>query len=113
MVRAKERDIRKRIGAGKWFRLLEENVSDSASFDNALELKLLEGKTVESAMLALVPPAFHTICFFHPMFRQRWKFVARRRPLGRACSHGVQRWRVGWCEARSQRFAADALYGYT
>jgi glutamate synthase (ferredoxin) len=57
-LRALERDTRKRIGAGKWFRLLEENVSDSASFDNALEIKLLEGKTVEAAMLALVPPAF-------------------------------------------------------
>jgi len=57
-LRARDREIRKRIGVGKWFRLLEENVSDSASFDNALELKLLEGKSVESAMLALVPPAF-------------------------------------------------------
>src|SRR5246127_1702349 len=57
-LRARERDIRKRIGVGKWFRLLEENVSDSASFDNALELKLLEGKSVEAAMLELVPTAF-------------------------------------------------------
>ena len=57
-LRALERDVRKRIGVGKWFHLLEDNVSDSASFDNALEIKLLEGKTVEAAMLALVPPAF-------------------------------------------------------
>jgi glutamate synthase (ferredoxin) len=57
-LRAREREIRKRIGVGKWFRLLEENVSDSASFDNALEIKLLEGKSVEASMLALVPPAF-------------------------------------------------------
>ena len=57
-LRARDREIRKRIGVGKWFRLLEEHVSDSASFDNALELKLLEGKSVEAAMLALVPPAF-------------------------------------------------------
>jgi len=57
-LRAKDREIRKRIGVGKWFRLLEDNVSDSASFDNALELKLLEGKSVEASMLALVPPAF-------------------------------------------------------
>src|SRR5262252_2331093 len=57
-LRAREREIRKRIGVGKWFRLLEENVSDSASFDNALELKLLEGKSVEAAMLELVPTAF-------------------------------------------------------
>ncbi len=58
-LRALERDVRKRIGVGKWFRLLEDNVSDSASFDNALEIKLLEGKSVEASMLALVPPAFH------------------------------------------------------
>ena len=57
-LRAHERNIRKRIGVGKWFRLLEENVSDSASFDNALELKLLEGKSVETAILELVPTAF-------------------------------------------------------
>jgi glutamate synthase (ferredoxin) len=58
-LRAKDREIRKRIGVGKWFSLLEENVSDSASFDNALELKLLEDKSVEAAMLELVPPAFN------------------------------------------------------
>ena len=58
-VRAREREIRKRIGVGKWFSLLEEQVSDSASFDNALELKLLEGKSVEASMLTLVPPAFN------------------------------------------------------
>jgi glutamate synthase domain-containing protein 2/glutamate synthase domain-containing protein 1/glutamate synthase domain-containing protein 3 len=57
-LRAKEREIRKRIGVGKWFKLLEERVSDSASFDNALELKLLQEKTVETAMLELVPPAY-------------------------------------------------------
>jgi glutamate synthase domain-containing protein 2/glutamate synthase domain-containing protein 1/glutamate synthase domain-containing protein 3 len=57
-LRARERAIRKNLGAGPWFRLLEENVSDSASFDNALEWKLLEEKTIESAMLSLVPPAF-------------------------------------------------------
>src|SRR5271156_4794847 len=28
-LRALERDVRKRIGAGKWFRLLEDNVTDS------------------------------------------------------------------------------------
>src|SRR6516162_1566907 len=57
-LRAREREVRKRIGVGEWFCILEEYVSDSASFDNALELKLLEGKSVETAMLALVPTAF-------------------------------------------------------
>ena len=72
-LRAREREVRKRIGVGKWFRLLEENVSDSASFDNALELKLLEGKSVEAAMLALVPPAFSQDPFISPTCARRWK----------------------------------------
>src|SRR5438477_4346118 len=57
-LRAKENKIRERLTVGPWFRLLEENVSDSASFDNGFETKLLEGFSAEEAMLALVPPAF-------------------------------------------------------
>jgi glutamate synthase domain-containing protein 2/glutamate synthase domain-containing protein 1/glutamate synthase domain-containing protein 3 len=57
-LRAKEREIRAKLTAGPWLRLLEENVSDSASFDNAFELKLLEGFSAEAAMLSMVPPAF-------------------------------------------------------
>ncbi|HLZ91592.1 MAG TPA: glutamate synthase large subunit [Candidatus Acidoferrum sp.] len=57
-LRAKEREIRAKLTAGPWLRLLEENVSDSASFDNAFELKLLEGFSSDAAMLSMVPPAF-------------------------------------------------------
>jgi glutamate synthase (ferredoxin) len=57
-LRAREREVRKKIGVGQWFHMLEEYVSDSASFDNALELKLLQGKSVETSMLELVPTAF-------------------------------------------------------
>jgi len=57
-MRAKERETRARLSAGPWLRLLEENVSDSASFDNAFELKLLEGFSADAAMLSMVPPAF-------------------------------------------------------
>jgi glutamate synthase (ferredoxin) len=57
-VRAKERKFRESLAVGSWFRALEENVSDSASFDNGFELKLLEGFSPDEAMLAMVPPAF-------------------------------------------------------
>src|SRR6266567_1899070 len=57
-LRAKENQIREKLTVGSWFKVLEENVSDSASFDNGLEAKLLEGFSLEEAMLALVPPAF-------------------------------------------------------
>jgi glutamate synthase (ferredoxin) len=57
-LRAKQREQRATLRVGQWFRGLEPNVSDSASFDNAFELKLLEGLPAEEAMLSLVPPAF-------------------------------------------------------
>jgi glutamate synthase (ferredoxin) len=57
-LRAKQREQRAGLRVGQWFRALEANVSDSASFDNAFELKLLEGLSPDEAMIALVPPAF-------------------------------------------------------
>jgi glutamate synthase (ferredoxin) len=57
-LRAKERELRSRLTVGTWFQGLENNVSDSASFDNAFELKLLQGFSSEEAMLSMVPPAF-------------------------------------------------------
>ena len=57
-IRAKEHELRSRLAVGSWFSPLEQNVSDSASFDNAFELRLLEGFSPEEAMLAMVPPAF-------------------------------------------------------
>ena len=57
-LRAKVRELRGRLAVGSWFTPLEENVSDSASFDNAFELKLLQGCPPEEAMLTMVPPAF-------------------------------------------------------
>src|SRR5277367_5535127 len=57
-LRAKQRELRARLTVGSWFTPLEEKVSDSASLDNAFELKLLEGFGPDEAMLTLVPPAF-------------------------------------------------------
>src|ERR1700726_746734 len=57
-MKAKQREQRTALKVGAWFRALEPNVSDSASFDNAFELKLLEGLSADEAMLGLVPPAF-------------------------------------------------------
>jgi glutamate synthase domain-containing protein 2/glutamate synthase domain-containing protein 1/glutamate synthase domain-containing protein 3 len=74
---AKEREIRKRIGVGKWFRLLEDRVSDSASFDNALELKLLQDKNVETSMLELVPPAYTYDPFLSPDVRMSLESLSR------------------------------------
>jgi len=57
-LRAKEPEIQQRLKVGPWFSILEDNVSDSASFDNGFELRLLEGLFSGEAMLAMVPPAY-------------------------------------------------------
>src|SRR5262249_26024798 len=49
-LRAKDAQIRASLDAGAWFGLLEDDVSDSASFDNALELRLLQGLSVDEAL---------------------------------------------------------------
>ncbi len=57
-MRARQPELRSCLNAGDWFRALEENVSDSASLDNALELLLRQGRSIEAGLLTLVPPAF-------------------------------------------------------
>src|SRR6516225_6770459 len=57
-LHAKEREIQERLRVGPWFSILEDHVSDSASFDNGFELRLLDGLSSEEAMLAMVPPAY-------------------------------------------------------
>jgi glutamate synthase (ferredoxin) len=56
----REPSIRSAFGVGDWFSSLEENVSDSASLDNAMELLIRQrrGRSPEAALLALAPPAF-------------------------------------------------------
>jgi glutamate synthase (ferredoxin) len=57
-MRARKEQIGRELGAGEWFRSLEEGVSDSASFDNALEILLHRGYNAAGAMLRLVPPTW-------------------------------------------------------
>ncbi|HTA60728.1 MAG TPA: glutamate synthase central domain-containing protein, partial [Candidatus Baltobacteraceae bacterium] len=76
-LRARGPEIRKRIGVGEWFPMLEDNVSDSASFDNALELKLLAGKSVETSMLELVPTAFAEDPFLSADVRRTLEVLSR------------------------------------
>jgi len=57
-MRAREKSILEEMGAPEWCRLLESGVSDSASFDNALEVHLRRVYSIAAAMLRLVPPAW-------------------------------------------------------
>ncbi|HSK46293.1 MAG TPA: glutamate synthase large subunit [Candidatus Binatia bacterium] len=55
-MKARESEIGNRLDAGAGFAALEENVSDSASLDNAVELLVQQGHALDRAMLSLVPP---------------------------------------------------------
>lgn len=71
-MQARAREIRSRFKTGEWFQPLEENVSDSASLDNAVELLLRQGRTtqrIDAGILALVPPAFESDCQIAPEVR--------------------------------------------
>jgi len=59
-TRAREGALQQEFAAHDWFHVLEEGVSDSASFDNALEVRLRQGSSVAAAMLRMVPPAWES-----------------------------------------------------
>ena len=78
-MQAREREIRSRLKAVEWFHALEENVSDSASLDNALEILLRQGRPahrIDAGILALVPPAFEADTQLDPAVRNHLEFAA-------------------------------------
>src|SRR6201982_1050585 len=59
-LRAKSPRLLSEFEFSEGVRLLEDRVSDSASFDNGFELLLRRGYSGASGMLAMVPPAWET-----------------------------------------------------
>ena len=57
-LRTKEPGLRRKLNLSSTARLLEEAVSDSASFDNAFEVYLRRGYDSVSAISSMVPPAW-------------------------------------------------------
>ena len=57
-LRAKSPKVLRKFGFSEDVQLLEERVSDSASFDNAFEFLLRQDYTPAESMLSMVPPAW-------------------------------------------------------
>src|SRR5436305_510559 len=57
-LRARSPRLLREFGFSAGVRLLEDRVSDSASFDNGFELLLRQGHSPAEAMLGMVPPAW-------------------------------------------------------
>lgn len=73
---AREAAIRGKLQAGPWFHALEENVSDSASLDNALELLVRRGQSPEASLFSLVPPVTESNKQLTPQVRDFFQSVA-------------------------------------
>jgi glutamate synthase (ferredoxin) len=81
-IRAKEVSLRHALGLATTVRLLEERVSDSASFDNGLEILLRRGYNLAAAMWRMVPPVqetrpsdafeFHNFLTTHAREQEPW-----------------------------------------
>ncbi|HTP45092.1 MAG TPA: glutamate synthase large subunit [Candidatus Acidoferrum sp.] len=67
---AREESIRRELQLGRFFHTLEERVSDSASFDNALEVSVQRGYNIAAAMLRMVPPAWESNRNLAPKLRR-------------------------------------------
>jgi glutamate synthase (ferredoxin) len=59
-TRARESALRREFAAEDSFHVLEEGVSDSASFDNVVEVILRQNYNLAAAMLRMVPPAWES-----------------------------------------------------
>jgi glutamate synthase (ferredoxin) len=76
---AREHEVREALDVGEWFQSLEENVSDSASLDNALEIFVRQGQSTEAALLAMTPPAFENNPRVDPITREYLETVSSTR----------------------------------
>jgi glutamate synthase domain-containing protein 2/glutamate synthase domain-containing protein 1/glutamate synthase domain-containing protein 3 len=77
-LRARSAQSRHDLGLSDGALLLEERVSDSASFDNAFELLLRRGYGATEAMLGMVPPAWERSPEASPELRS---FLEEHAPL--------------------------------
>jgi glutamate synthase (ferredoxin) len=74
---AREATLRRELGLGENSKLLQPGMSDSASFDNALEALVRSGSSLAEAALRLVPPAWEHDQHLDPRLRQ---FLADNAP---------------------------------
>ena len=93
-TRSRDGELRAQWGAGEWFRSLEEEVSDSASFDNAFEGQMRRGFSPAEGMMRMVPPAWEGDDTLSPEMRgwlaqQAWQQEAWDGPAALVFSDGA------------------------
>ncbi len=78
--------------------IVELNTSDSGIFDNTFELLSLSGRSVEHAMMMMVPEAFGAKYHISEDKRAFYEYHAvNNGALGWSCGDRIYRWCKDWC----------------
>ena len=90
--------------------VVRDGGSDSATFDNVLELLVLSGRSIPHAMMMMIPEAYRTHTDLDPDIKGFYDFHScLMEPWDGPAAVVVHRWPLGGCRARSQRPAARPL----
>ena len=76
--------------------LIEYGQSDSACFDNALELLVMGGYSVAQAMMLLIPEAWQNSKLMSKEKEGLYQYYSFFRTLGRTCCCSFYRWKTNW-----------------
>ena len=94
----------------KLFPLIYEGQSDTACFDNALELLTMSGYPLAHAMMMMIPEAWEQHTLMDESRRAFYESRGDDGAVGWSRRNRVYRRRAHRCDARSQRSAARALH---
>ncbi len=100
-------------GLERAFPVVTPGASDSASFDEVLELLHLGGRPIQHAVLMMIPEAWENHPTMDPARRAFYRFhAALDGAVGRTRSGGLHRWDGHRGRARPQRTPPGALLGH-
>ena len=94
----------------KLFPIVEPDGSDSGAFDNVLEFMLMAGRTLQEAILMMIPEAWQG----HPAMptdkRAMYEYFVPHGALGWPGLHCLYRWPLHRRRARSERASPSRFY---
>ena len=95
----------------KLFPIITPRASDTANFDNALELLVLGGRTLSHAMMMMIPEAWNGNRFISAEKRAFYEYHANlMEPWDGPCADSFHRWKEDRRQPGPQRAAAFPLH---
>jgi glutamate synthase (NADPH/NADH) large chain len=95
----------------KLYPLIFEGQSDTACFDNALELLVMAGYPIAQAMMMMVPEAWENHTLMDESRRAFYEYhAAMMEPWDGPAALSIYGWSLYWRHAGSQWFASCTFY---